>query len=489
MVDNSNDIEKCTVLIHNHFEKRGSSCENVIDDSGARSKEYNNGFVTVLLGAGASASIGTDGLIKSLIEKHEDMFNINTIVNFGSKLENCTLEQLLSIYSQIYNDNETRKFLTGKKILSRDDNIRPTEGYEFLAHLVRHNLVNNIITTNFDEEPEISLDDEIGQSNYRILKSLSEFDAFNMEIEMERERAERDCKIINEINIIKKPIFLKVHGTISYPLTIRATIENVKKFEEQKRKAIEWILCHTNILIIIGYSFKDKDLENAFKEALIRKGRRDHPDKMTIFWVHKTPSNRVKYENFLNAICRKKAIGDSINKPVSFITQNTNDFMRILCEKIEEKDRNIEITTIARQKLRILLLDKSYVFSLNDNEINDEKLSKFLNKNNSNCLMQPFSIEYDEEESAIIIKSKFGEIYKFMARKEIDKLTIYREFDPENIIRDKFYIEVIIFALTVKGLFSLDALTDYIRVQRYCGELLSDKDKPTPRELLGELIN
>ena len=108
MVDNSNDIKKCADLIYTHFEKRGSSCDKDLGYWEAKLKEHCNGFVTVLFGAGASASIGTDGLIKSLIEKHEDMFNINTIVNFGSKLENCTLEQLLSIYSQIYNDNETR---------------------------------------------------------------------------------------------------------------------------------------------------------------------------------------------------------------------------------------------------------------------------------------------------------------------------------------------------------------------------------------------
>jgi len=62
-------------------------------------------------------------------------------------------------------------------------------------------------------------------------------------------------------------MLFKVHGTISYPRTIRATIENVKRFEEEKHKVIKCILCNTKILIIIGFSFRDEDFRLAFSEA------------------------------------------------------------------------------------------------------------------------------------------------------------------------------------------------------------------------------
>jgi deoxyhypusine synthase len=64
----------------------------------------------------------------------------------------------------------------------RTANIKPTPGYEFLAHLVHHRLINNVITTNLDEEIEVSLDDEIGEANFDLLKSKSDFGHFLQEI-------------------------------------------------------------------------------------------------------------------------------------------------------------------------------------------------------------------------------------------------------------------------------------------------------------------
>ena len=86
------------------------------------------------------------------------------------------------ILAKIKGEKSVHNFLSDKQnisIFKREDNIFPTGGYEFLAHLVHQKLIHNIITTNFDEELEISLDDEIGRDNYIIVKSLSEFDAFS----------------------------------------------------------------------------------------------------------------------------------------------------------------------------------------------------------------------------------------------------------------------------------------------------------------------
>ena len=143
------------------------------------------GLVTVIVGAGASrSSPTTEELIKELIPKlGKEVFNTNAHVHFGKNAEECTLEELFSIFAKIKGERALHEFLRdkkyrGKKIISVNDYIRPTAGYEFLSHLVHHKLVDIIITTNFDEELEISLDDEIGRENYKIVKSLSEFDVF-----------------------------------------------------------------------------------------------------------------------------------------------------------------------------------------------------------------------------------------------------------------------------------------------------------------------
>jgi len=46
-----------------------------------------------------------------------------------------------------------------------------------------------------------------------------------------------------------------------------------------------------------------------------------------------------------------------------------------------------------------------------------------------------------------------------IARQNI-RNTLLNYSDPEKIISNKFYIEILIFAMTVKGLFGIDALTN-----------------------------
>ena len=145
MVKEFKDIRDCADRIYKHFDK---------------SEE---GFVTIILGAGASASVGTKNLISYLTKNRETMFDINANVHFGKDYKKCTLEELFSIYSKINGAKRVHEFLSDKKFFKRADNISPTQSYEFIAHLVNHKLINNIISTNFDEELEISLDDEIGR--------------------------------------------------------------------------------------------------------------------------------------------------------------------------------------------------------------------------------------------------------------------------------------------------------------------------------------
>lgn len=251
--------------------------ESIYKHSEEKSKR---GLVTVIVGAGASRSSPKTGeLIEELIpELGREVFNTNAHVHFGKSVEECTLEELFSIFAKIKGEKALHEFLhdkefSGKKIISVNDYIRPTAGYEFLSHLVHHKLVDIIITTNFDEELEMSLDDEIGRENYKIVKSLSEFDVF---MEMRRKNS-----------AFEKPVLFKVHGTISYPRTLRPTIESVQKFEKEKFEVISEVLRNTEIFIIVGYGSRDTDFRNALVEAL-----RKRSDSMNIYWVHKREETR-----------------------------------------------------------------------------------------------------------------------------------------------------------------------------------------------------
>jgi hypothetical protein len=377
-------------------------------------------FVTVIIGSGASESPKTDILKNGLVsELTEDVFMANAMVHFGRRtINDCTLEESFSIYAKLNNENSIYKFLKDKDIIIRDDDIYPTKGYEFLAHLVNTGLVHNVITTNFDEEMEISFDNEIGRENYRIIKSISEFDAFNMEIEIKKEKEKKIGLGAKEES--KKPVLFKVHGTISYPRTIRASIDNVKRFEKEKQKAIKWILCNTKILIIIGFGFRDIDFQHAFSEALIEKANKENTnDKILIWWIHRNKSRQEDYRKFLDSMTYR----DSIRRRIEgryLIAMKSDDFLRELAERIGKMDHNKMIPTIARHNIRNLIMSYS---------------------------------------------------------------------DSKDARKKRFYIDVLIFALTARGLFGINALKDSNRVQIFCNEFkTSMRTGSSPYDLLDDLV-
>jgi len=377
-------------------------------------------FVTVIIGSGASASPKTNLLKNGLVsELTEEVFMANAMVHFGRKtIADCTLEESFSIYAKLNGEKSIYKFLKDKEIIVREDDIYPTSGYEFLAHLANNGLVHNIITTNFDEEIEISLDDEIGRENYRIVKSISEYDAFNMELETKREKEKKTGKAVKEELI--KPILFKVHGTISYPRTIRASIDNVIRFENEKLKAIKWILCNTKILIIIGFGFRDIDFQHAFSEALKEKANKENAnDKIYIWWIHRNESRQAEYRKLLDSMTTR----DNVKRRVGgayLIAMKSDDFLNKMAERIGEIDNYKIIPTIARHNIRNLIMKYS---------------------------------------------------------------------NSKDAKKKKFYIDVLIFALTARGLFGINALTDSNRIQRFCKEFkVSMNAGRSPYKLLDDLV-
>jgi hypothetical protein len=316
--------------------------------------ETKRGFVTVLVGAGASMSSPTKDLREALKETlGEDVFETNARVHFGKRYHECTLEELFSIYAKIRGGDAVRTFLMQPpktmhvKIVRDKQPIRPNVGYEFLAHLVHHKLIDNVITTNFDEELEISLNDEIGRENYTLIRSLSEFDAFNREIEREEQES-------SSSSVSTKPILLKVHGTISYPITMRPTIEKVRKFEKRKLKLIKRMLLDTNVFIIAGYSFRDTDFRNVFFEAL--QERSDSLEPMKVYWIdlYWNPNEASEISETLEAM---KSMPNRKILPQEPFPIGSDMLFEKLADAIQDLDRNDKrVPKILRHKIRNLIL-------------------------------------------------------------------------------------------------------------------------------------
>jgi hypothetical protein len=166
-----------------------------------------------VVGAGASAPILGRGeaLAAGLIEK----FNIGkaSIDAERERLARITAvdpdefeAQLSAIGQTMGNSRRVRAAISDLYQLRHPTVL----AYELLAHLLKHRFLDAIISMNFDELLDQSLDDEIGGGEY------------------ERIVSDRDCVNVNSDVFSPDyiPLYIKLHGTASEPESLRFTRES-----------------------------------------------------------------------------------------------------------------------------------------------------------------------------------------------------------------------------------------------------------------------
>jgi hypothetical protein len=162
-----------------------------------------------VVGAGASAPLHRRGaqLAKELEELESDR-----------RAFDDELSRLHRVYGLSRDDFET-KLAALSRTPQTDQRVReqvsreyadrhPTVlGYELLAHLLKHRFLDAVISFNFDELLDQSLDDELGLSGYRRLIS------------------DRDCgDIVHDPDAPDYlPLYVKLHGTAAEPDSLRLT--------------------------------------------------------------------------------------------------------------------------------------------------------------------------------------------------------------------------------------------------------------------------
>ncbi len=99
-------------------------------------------------------------------------------------------------------------------------------GYELLAHLLKHRFLDAIISFNFDELLDQSLDDELGPNEYRRLVS------------------DRDC-----VSVLRDPdaadylpLYIKLHGTATEPESLRFTRDAYYRLPQELMEVVEDLL-------------------------------------------------------------------------------------------------------------------------------------------------------------------------------------------------------------------------------------------------------
>jgi SIR2-like domain len=107
-------------------------------------------------------------------------------------------------------------------------------GYELLAHLLKHRFLDGIISFNFDELLDRSLDDELSKDEYKRIVS------------------ERDCADIQTDADATKyvPLYVKLHGTASEPQSLRFTPDSYYALPKRMVEVVRELL-HADRCVII----------------------------------------------------------------------------------------------------------------------------------------------------------------------------------------------------------------------------------------------
>ena len=178
--------------------------------------------ILLVVGAGCSAEAG----IKTSQEIIED-FNfgfsdeqIRSILrkrNLEIPFDYIPMEAYFSAYQDILGPAWTKDIyqMIRKHFPARDmilENRKPSLSYALIAHLMKYDFIHSIISLNFDELLEQALVDSLGKNGFQVIASRSEFGRI------------KDLKLYNQSKIIYKP-----HGTISRPMTLRDTWDQVNR--------------------------------------------------------------------------------------------------------------------------------------------------------------------------------------------------------------------------------------------------------------------
>jgi hypothetical protein len=166
-----------------------------------------------VVGAGASAPVleRGDDLAMSLIQQfHVDQ---KAVQAEHDRLKRITAVDPVEFESQLAAIGATvgdaRRV---RAAISELYNVRhPTvQAYELIAHLLKHRFLDAVISMNFDELLDQSLEDELGVGEYE--RIVSDRDCVNVQT-----TPERDDYI---------PLYIKLHGTASEPESLRFTRES-----------------------------------------------------------------------------------------------------------------------------------------------------------------------------------------------------------------------------------------------------------------------
>ena len=290
--------------------------------------------VLFVIGAGCSAEAGIK-TSKQIIEEFDFGFSedqIRTILrqnNLEVPFEDIPMEAYLSAYKDIFGTawddikSKLRDFFPDRYEVEIK---KPPLGYALLAHLMKYNFVHSIISLNFDELLEQALDDSLGVDGYKIVASRSAFGRI------------KDSELFDESRVIYKP-----HGTISMPMTLRATWERVNRLDNEKIQVLNSVLKKHSIWVFVGYRFTDLDIAPIFLYSA--KNRKN----LKIWFINRDKHNKlltknqeVKDKRIKKLLLTNNCQDEEVAK--YFIRSGSDHFFRKFIKYLFDKSKNEKIS-------------------------------------------------------------------------------------------------------------------------------------------------
>jgi hypothetical protein len=224
--------------------------------------------VLALVGAGASAPYlkRADKLVEGLLRDveldrpgYDEELHRLTLVN---GMDVNAFETKLAALSRTNNgERKVRAAIAAQLGLRHPAQLR----YELLAHLMKHGFLDGIISVNFDELLDQSLDDEVGPGEYVSIVSA------------------RDCARASNYDrgsSDRLPVYVKLHGTVADPHSLRFTKDAYYAVPADIVDAVRGILGTEDcVLLNVGCSMRGLDLAQLL----------DYPRSLTIYNLSKKP--------------------------------------------------------------------------------------------------------------------------------------------------------------------------------------------------------
>ena len=292
--------------------------------------------VVVVVGAGASQDAGLPGTQETIAKLTSSNFLPDNVIEEEldrlvavQRLDRSQFEtQVLAMSATEHSGALVRKKLAD--LFRR--RYMPTQPYEILAHLLKHRFIDAIVSFNFDELLDQAISDELYEEEYNRIIS------------------DGDCPPapLPSNKPLEKPLYIKPHGTVGHPSTMRFTREDYYRLPYEIRRILSELFCSTLEngerrpvdLISIGFGMMSYE----FNEILTEAGRH----------------SRIFYIN-LQQPEPDPAIGDTFKPYFVKVDDNAHTLSRVMSELWSETRSHFKDEYKPRDTHRHHLLSELFV--------------------------------------------------------------------------------------------------------------------------------